>query len=71
MAAAGLLADLPTKGMMRVLLAHRSEKNNTPALSLHTMRSVLSRSGKVIGQDILLRLACQHGQVRFQDGGNR
>lgn len=69
-AAARLLASLPTKGMMRVLLAHRSENNNTPALSLHTMRSILGQSGKVIGQDILLRLACQYGQVRFQDGGN-
>ncbi|MCH4188058.1 MAG: MBL fold metallo-hydrolase [Megasphaera sp.] len=69
-AAAKLLAAIPSKGMMRVLLAHRSEKNNTPALSLHTVRSVLSRSGKVVGQDIVLRLACQHGQVRFQDGGN-
>lgn len=69
-AAAKLLAEIPTKGMMRVLLAHRSEKNNTPALSLHTVRSVLSQSGKIVGQDILLRLACQHGQVRFQDGGN-
>ncbi len=68
--AAAFLAQLPTKHMMRVLLAHRSEKNNTPALSLHTVRSVLGQHGKVVGQDILLRLACQHGQVRYQEGGD-
>lgn len=68
--AAAFLAQLPTKHMMRVLLAHRSEKNNTPALSLHTVRSILGQHGKVVGQDILLRLACQHGQVRYQEGGD-
>lgn len=68
--AAAFLAQLPAKRMMRVLLAHRSEKNNTPALSLHTVRSILGQYGKVIGQDILLRLACQHGQVRYQEGGD-
>lgn len=68
-AAAEFLTRLPARGQMRVLLAHRSEKNNTPALSLYTMRTVLGRSGKVIGQDIVLRLACQHGRVRFQNGG--
>ena len=52
---------------MRVLLAHRSEKNNTPSLALHTMRTVLAQSGRVMGQDILLRLACQDGSVRFQE----
>lgn len=65
--AAAFLAGLPTKGVMRVLLAHRSEKNNTPALALHTMRTILSQAGRVIGQDILLRLACQKGSVRFQE----
>ena len=65
--AAAFLASLPTKGLMRVLLAHRSEKNNTPSLALHTMRTVLAQSGRVMGQDILLRLACQDGSVRFQE----
>ena len=65
--AASFLASLPTKGLMRVLLAHRSEKNNTPSLALHTMRTVLSQAGRVVGQDILLRLACQDGSVRFQE----
>ena len=68
--AAEFLARIPSKGLMKVLLAHRSEKNNTPALSLHTVRTVLSRGGRVVGQDILLRLACQNGHVRFQEGGN-
>ena len=68
--AAAFLAGLPTKGVMRVLLAHRSEKNNTPSLALHTMRTVLSQAGRVIGQDILLRLACQKGSVRFQEGSH-
>lgn len=70
-AAAAFLTQIPYHHLMRVLLAHRSEKNNTPALSLHTVRQTLSRAGKVVGQDILLRLACQHGQVRYQDGGTR
>ena len=65
--AASFLASLTTKGLMRVLLAHRSEKNNTPSLALHTMRTVLSQYGRVVGQDILLRLACQDGSVRFQE----
>ncbi len=68
--AAQFLARLPVKGTMRVVLAHRSEKNNTPALSLRTVRSVLARSGRAAGQDILLRLACQSGHVRFQEEGN-
>ena len=68
--AATFLAQLPTKHRMRVLLAHRSEKNNTPALSLHTVRSILGQYGKVVGQDMVLRLACQHGQVRYQEGGD-
>lgn len=68
--AAAFLARVPSKGRMKVLLAHRSEKNNTPALALHTVRSVLSQGGRVVGQDILLRLACQSGHVRFQEGGN-
>ncbi len=68
-AAAEFLTQLPGKGMMKVLLAHRSEKNNTPALSLHTVRHILRQGGRVVGQDILLRLACQQGQVRFQEGG--
>lgn len=68
--AASFLAQLPMKHRMRVLLAHRSEKNNTPALSLHTVRSILGQHGKLVGRDILLRLACQHGQVRYQEGGD-
>lgn len=68
-AAAELLANLPARPLMRVLLAHRSEKNNTPAVSLHTVRRVLGQAGKVIGQDVLLRLACQRGQVRYENGG--
>lgn len=68
--AATFLAQLPTKHRMCVLLAHRSEKNNTPALSLHTVRSILGKYGKVVGQDMVLRLACQHGQVRYQEGGD-
>lgn len=68
--AAEFLARVPAKGVMRVLLAHRSEKNNTPALALHTVKSILSKGGRVVGQDILLRLACQSGHVRFQEGGN-
>ena len=41
--AAAFLASLPTKGLMRVLLAHRSEKNNTPLwLSIRCARCSLS-----------------------------
>lgn len=69
-AAANFLATIPTRSLMRVLLAHRSEKNNTPAVSLHTVRRILSQAGKVIGQDMVLRLACQHGKVRYQNGGH-
>lgn len=68
-AAAEFLAQLPSRSLMRVLLAHRSEKNNTPAVSLHTVRHVLGQAGKVVGQDMVLRLACQHGPVRYQNGG--
>lgn len=68
-AAAEFLAHLPSRTMMRVLLAHRSETNNTPAVSLHTVRRVLAGAGKVMGQDMILRLACQRGQVRYQNGG--
>lgn len=67
--AADLLTNLPMKKGMRVLLAHRSETNNTPALALHTVRTMLSRGGRVVGQDIVLRLACQNGQVRYEEGG--
>lgn len=69
-AAAEFLANLPSRSLMRVLLAHRSEKNNTPAVSLHTVRHILGNAGKVIGQDMVLRLACQHGQVSYQNGGH-
>lgn len=67
--AAEFLASLPMTRRMHVLLAHRSEKNNTPFLSLHTVRQVLAQKGRVVGEDILLRLACQRGRVRFQQGG--
>lgn len=66
--AADFLTQVPLKKQLKVLLAHRSEKNNTPALALHTMRTVLARSGRAVGGDILLRLACQRGSVRFQEG---
>lgn len=66
-AAADLLTRLPRRNMMKIVLAHRSEKNNTPALSLQTLRSVLQEAGVRIGQDVLLRLACQKGQVRFEN----
>lgn len=69
-AAAEFLSRIPTKGKMGVLLAHRSEKNNTPALTLHTVRSILSRKGIVVGQDMVLRLACQRGHVRYHEGGH-
>ena len=60
--AAAFLAGLPTKGVMRVLLAHRSEKNNTPALALHTMRTILSQAGRVIGQDTFIAVGLPEGQ---------
>lgn len=66
--AADFLCRLPVKKQLKVLLAHRSEKNNTPALTLHTMRTRLARSGRAVGEDILLRLACQRGSVRFEKG---
>lgn len=66
--AAELLARLPHKNMMKVFLAHRSAKNNTPAATVATMRSVLTDAGICIGQDMLIRLACQKGNVRFQEG---
>ena len=65
--AAAFLASLPTKGLMRVLLAHRSEKNSTTTQALHTMPTEHAQSGRCIGQVILLRLACQDGSVRFQE----
>ena len=65
--AAELLARLPRKRMMKVLLAHRSAKNNSPAVTVATMRKILTNAGITIGQDMLLRLACQRGNVRFQD----
>ncbi|WP_296822139.1 MBL fold metallo-hydrolase [uncultured Megasphaera sp.] len=67
--AAGFLSSLPRRGMIKVLLAHRSEHNNTPALTVQTMRDVLTSHGLVIGQDILLRLASATGSVRFLNGG--
>ncbi len=65
-AAAELLARLPRKDMMKVLLAHRSEKNNTPAVSLGTTRTILNEAGIRLGQDMIIRLACQKGNVQFQ-----
>lgn len=65
--AATLLARLPRRKAMKILLAHRSAKNNTPALTVQTIRKVLADAGLVMGQDILVRLACQSGQVRFQN----
>ncbi|WP_101912247.1 MBL fold metallo-hydrolase [Megasphaera vaginalis (ex Bordigoni et al. 2020)] len=67
-AAAELLAKVPQKDMLKVLLAHRSEKNNTPAATIQTMRTVLEKSEKTIGKNILLRLASQQSGVRFQMG---
>ena len=67
-AAAELLTRLPRKNMMKVFLAHRSEKNNTPTATVATMRNILGNAGICIGQDLLLRLACQKGNVRFQEG---
>lgn len=67
--AAEFLSSLPRRGMVKVLLAHRSEHNNTPALTVQTMRDVLTGHGLVIGQDMLLRLASATGSVRFLNGG--
>ena len=68
--AAQFLAQLPRRSLTKVLLAHRSEHNNTPAITVHTMRRVLADCGVVIGQDVLLRLASASGSVHFQSGGN-
>jgi len=68
-AAAEFLTALPRRGRQKVLLAHRSEKNNTPALTVKTMRSVLGNHGLTIGRDILLRLASPSGSVWFDNGG--
>lgn len=57
------LRGIPAQGLMKVILAHRSEHNNTPTLAIQTIRKVLSQGGKVMGQDIVLRLASQHGAV--------
>jgi phosphoribosyl 1,2-cyclic phosphodiesterase len=65
--AAAFLARLPRKQGMKVLLAHRSAKNNSPACTVQTVRNILHDAGMVMGQDIIIRLACQSGQVRFQD----
>lgn len=68
-AAGELLANLPIYGRMNVILAHRSETNNTPAQALYTVRSTLAKAGKVVGRDVLLRLACQRGKVHVQERG--
>jgi phosphoribosyl 1,2-cyclic phosphodiesterase len=63
--AADFLTRIPRRRLMKVLLAHRSEKNNTPSIAWQTMHTVLDQAGINIGQDILLRLACQTGRVSF------
>ena len=68
-AAADLLTQLPQKKMMKVLLAHRSDKNNEPAKVIKTIKSKFERSGKALGQDVLVRLACKNSAVRFDDKG--
>lgn len=68
-AAAELLSDLPQKKMMKVFLAHRSEKNNEPAQIIKTMKDVFGRSGKSLGRDVLVRLACRQSAVRFDEKG--
>lgn len=71
--AAAFLREVPNKGRMQVLLAHRSETNNTPSLALRTVRTILSQGGRAVGQDVILRLAGQHGAVRMEhpDFGQR
>lgn len=65
-ASAQFLTEIPHHQPMKVLLAHRSEHNNSPACTIQTMRRVLTGKGISIGRDILLRLSSAHGTVYFQ-----
>ena len=55
-AAANVVAELLPGKIERIVLGHLSRDCNTPTLALHTMRSSLTRSGKI---DIDVQCATQ------------
>lgn len=54
---ASFLPELLKSGGRRIVLAHLSRENNTPALALETSRTALTRAGYVPDVDFLLEAA--------------
>lgn len=59
---AAVLPGLVEAGAKRIVLAHLSEKNNTPALAEQTAVSALSAIGATCGRDYLLSVAKPTGE---------
>lgn len=64
--AARLLARIPRRKSMDVLLAHLSQQNNHPDLARRTVADYLVSKGCEVGREITLHLTYQDNMTRFE-----